>query len=573
MEGKNRFKWIVTHGKVVGTLASIALAIVLGFLPPDRSLPTKWFESTGFYFIFLSFLMWVVTLLPTPLSWPQTTRALRKNTIAFLLAALLTVIAFRACPPNFRILADETNMVGMSMAMYDHKSFYNPTQGRNYYDNYWEISHTWDKRPLFYPFLLYLAHTFLGYSGYNGFWVNAVAGFFCFVTFYWLMRRRFQEYEALSGMILLASFPVLIIWITSSGYEVTNLAFILLSFLFLDRFLAERTVSSAERLGLTLVLLAQCRYESALFSLIFIPVVCFSLPREAFKELTLRSMVMPLLYLPVIWQRLHFEHSYQLGEGEAAFGFSYFVKHAGLAVDYFASNMEQHGSNPLIFFMAFMGLVVFLSKRVVRRQLHETRNPAMALTILLSLIFEGVVIFAYYWGDITRQYSVRLSIVFLPLIAFLAIYFLNRASGFLRVPWQYVLLLCVGTLMFAMPVAGKNKAVKEILTAREYLRSLEFLESKFPDRNIVVVSHRSGMYAVHRWGAVDFDYANANEATLLMQLKNRLFQEIVVIQYVSYGNHQPLANMALNPGYSLEPLHRTQIDGSEYLRISRVVLQ
>jgi hypothetical protein len=83
-----------------------------------------------------------------------------------------------ASTPEYRILADETNLLGMASAMYDEHMTYNPTEVMYYFHGRRrEINHVTDMRPAFFPFLVYLGHTVLGYSSNNGFVINGIAAF------------------------------------------------------------------------------------------------------------------------------------------------------------------------------------------------------------------------------------------------------------------------------------------------------------------------------------------------------------------------------------------------------------
>lgn len=550
----------------------VLTTLLLGCLHPTHHTPRKWFQMTGFYFILVSFGLWGFVLLPQRWDFFSTLKFMKRHLLAMLLATLLVAVALMNCPPNFRVLADETNLVGMSMAMYDVQSFQNPTQGYYYYHKFVEISHTWDKRPLLYPFLIFIVHVLKGYSAYNGFIVNAVAGWFSFFLTYLLLRRRFDSFHANIGMVLLASFPVHLIWMGSSGFETVNLCFMLLSFLLLDHYLETGSLQHLTALGFTLVLLAQCRYESAVFTLIFSVILLFGFSKKTLKNLPLLLILLPLLYLPVIWQRVYGHHSYQLKADAAAFGWEYFVANCQNAWRYFSSRMELHGSNPALFFLGAIGIGGYFTRMIGNRGSISRHDVMLILSVLLSFLSMSGILFSYYWGDITKQYSIRFAIVFLPLMVIGATIFVHWSSRVLK---SYKRLTVVGivTLFFlSVPVAGKNRAVKELVTQRLYTHALAFLFQHYAHNNILVVSDRSGMYTVHRFGAVNFGYATSQKNQLLAQLNNRLFQEMVVIQKIAYSNHQPISKHRLPSDYRLETLHESQLKGAEYIRFSRVKL-
>ena len=70
-------------------------------------------------------------------------------------------------------------------------------------------------------------------------------------------------------------------WVTSSGFETLNLFFIIYTIYLFNKVIATRNIQNTELLFLTLVLVSQCRYESAIFTLAFL----FLLPMLLKKEI------------------------------------------------------------------------------------------------------------------------------------------------------------------------------------------------------------------------------------------------------------------------------------------------
>jgi hypothetical protein len=144
--------------------------------------------------------------------------------------------------------------------------------------------------------------------------------------FYGLLQRWFSQWLSVVGMLLLAAFPLFVLWVTSGGFEIVNLLFSLIAFLLLDTLLVTGEARVIERLGLTLVLLSQLRYESVAITL-GVGIAAISAMRYIeLSKLTYRSVLLPLLFLPVAWQRLvNLNNSdLQLPQGRAMFSFATF---------------------------------------------------------------------------------------------------------------------------------------------------------------------------------------------------------------------------------------------------------
>jgi len=74
------------------------------------------------------------------------------------------------------------------------------------------------------------------------------------------------------------------------------------------------------------------------------------------------------------------------------------------------------------------------------------------------------------------------------------------------------------------------------------------------------------------YGAVNFDHANSNAASLLLELRRHLYSEILVFQRISYDTANALPPDRIGPEFKLQRLAERQSSATEYIRISRVTL-
>lgn len=461
---KNRI--IIAFFLVVMTAGLFALV-------PPRSMIKHWFRSSGYWFVFGSTALWLWVSIPRQGFWKKVPVFLRRHGIAVAMAALLTLGAVLTSPSKFRILADEANLMGMASAMYDRHAFYNPTQGLYTPQGFEKISHQWDKRPLVFPFFVSLLHTLLGYNPHHGFWLNALAGGFSFFLFYFLLQRWFGAAIGMTGMILLAAFPLIILWITSSGFEILNLLFVMLGFLCLDRFLVSRKIRDFERLGMTLLLLAQIRYESVIFfGCLLVPASFFLRPKQ--YPYLRWTFLLPFLLLPIAWQRLLYPDRYETPANTAPFSFEWFIKNSQHAWSFFTGALERYGTIPLLFFLSLLGIGGGLWFLIRERKRLTARILVLSGVTFSSLILQLGLIFSYYWGNFTLQYAMRLAIVFLPfLIVFALIPWVLWVPKIPRKNGLVVFGSCL-ILLWYWPIAGKNEAVSQIFAYREYDISLNF---------------------------------------------------------------------------------------------------
>lgn len=550
----------------------VNLAFIFGLGVPSREKTTEWYKAVAYYNVFTCFLLWLTTL--PFLSWnrEKALEFLRKHAAPFFLAGLIVILAIRTSPPQFRILADETNLLGTASAMYDQRKCFNPTQMIFYYEGVSEVvSSEWDIRPLFYPFLVSMAHSFLGYSENNSFVVNAIAGVFLLWGFYFLLQRWFTRFFGVLGMLLLASVPLLIMWITSGGFEIVNLLFAILSFLAFDHFLTHRRAEQAEFLVFTLVLLAQVRYESGLFAICMVPFIPFFLEKGEFGKFSPRVFLLPFLFLPLVWHRMMLKaENYLLPGTQDLFSLGHFKDHLKPAWNFFWGSNQNFAMIPLLFygFLLSLGYAVFWIWD--HRKSLTARGMAMVAAACGSFLMYCTILFSYYMGDLTKQWTIRLGILFLPFIIAPTIWALFQISGQWRSCRRWFVVGAVALMIYYWPVAGANAAVREIIRYREFTIVREILEKRFWRKTTLVISDFSNLYVPLRWSSVNFGHANKFDWDILNRLKNHLYPDTLAVQHILFKDGSATPETALSPRYTTEPIFETQLGPEEFLRISRV---
>ncbi len=556
------------------TAISTMAALALGFFAIDKLTMENLYRQGTFYFLALNLLLWSQLILQKVLDNREAVMHWLNEHRWALLSALLIVIAIAvAIPAEYRILADETNLLGTAMAMHDHRQCYNPTMVMNYFHGMQRtIESLVDMRPCFYPFLVAIAHSLLGYDTVNGFRVNLFAGFFILLLFYQMVQQRFGTRTGALAMLLLASFPLLVMYMRSCGFETVNLLWVLLLIYLCDRFHRDGTAANAELVSLTLPLLAQTRYESVLSVFCVVPLLFMRMSRKEFSRLTWRTPLIPLLFLPVAWLRvITFNNkAFQVDSVEQAFGFDLLLKNFQASFSFFLGEKSEYGMVALLGLLAAAGLLLWLYD-YLRLRLAD-RDLAMPLLVAGLTAVHALARFSYFWGDLRLQYTSRLGIVFLPLLAWLSAYLLFRLhrSWQLRFHWLY--LGAFALILHGWPVAANNLAVREIFYFREFKSIKQLLEKEFPDKaGYFLITDLANLYTPFRYSAVYTHYAQANRHDVMAQLQRRTYRQALVIQKISLGNHKPVAGSFLDESFKLEKLHEIQLHAGEYIRVSRLL--
>jgi hypothetical protein len=250
--------------KIILLIFIICASFLVGILTPKHYIST-FFEDLGYYFILVSFILWATYLFR--LYFKKIKDIFLKHYQALLLSILLLVFIFCIAPPKFKVLSDETNLIGVSMTMYQSKKASLPLKGFNLEYKKPEYNSVIDKRPLLFPLLVSFVHSVRGYSAFNGFVVNFIAGVGVLFIFYLFIYTHFSRIYGLLSILMFASFPGFVTWVTSSGFETLNLFFIIFTIFLFNKVITTRSIQHAELLFLTLLLVSQSRYESIIFTL------------------------------------------------------------------------------------------------------------------------------------------------------------------------------------------------------------------------------------------------------------------------------------------------------------------
>jgi hypothetical protein len=223
-------------------------------------------------------------------------------------------------------------------------------------------------------------------------------------------------------VLLLGTLPLLAQNTTGSGMEVLNLAMILFS-LWLGLLAVERP--SEARLGafvLAVVLLAQTRYESALYVFAVVLVLGGIWWREKKVFLPWAAVAAPLLMVPIpLLQRVLYARppSWELPDNvDGRFGLVHVGNNLQHAWAYLTSFSSDQSNSPLLALLGFAGLAV-IGWRLARRPARLCATPARWVAASFALVLLGnlALLMFYFWGELDDPMVSRLA---LPLYALLA---------------------------------------------------------------------------------------------------------------------------------------------------------
>ena len=575
------------------TLITIIISIILAALGVDtyykvtiQNIYVNWI----YYFLTANILFWVFALI----------RASKKNFVDFIgnywkehklalaLAFILVVLGTLVSKPDFKILADETNLLSVSQALYESKECKNYTSVCYYYYGFKDIiSFELDIRPALFPLAVSFIHSFTGYRPENIFITNIIAAFFTLLFIYHLFDYKFGKFWGICSMLLLASYPLFVLYYTSGGFEVFNLLFTLIFFWLLLCFINEPTAANTEVLFLFLPLIGQTRYESITAAVCVLPAIFMKLPLSEYSKFSYKLVITPLFFIPVVWLRLLTDSvkALQAQDKEAAFSLKIFTNNLGKACPFFLGKDLAYGIIPIVTCISIMGFLWIIidfvrgcmksNKPTESKEnslISDSRRNQNIFIIVASLFYflHAVIRFAFWGGDLTMRSQSRLAIVFLPVLVYFTIVFCYELCSKLKVRRAYCLISIITLFFIYYPVAGQNLGIRDLTLYREFRAEREFLSENLPNRkDYVLVTNRENMYAPLKYNAIGFNYFRRNIQRVKSFLENRTYNYVIVAQLVDKKTNKAIDYCSVPDSLKMTVLYETQIRADQYLRISK----
>lgn len=542
-------------------LATLGLAGALAF-GDSRA---DWFASVAPLLCVLGIL---IALDRLHASTRMTRQKWRELGIAALVGTLLCGVVFANVTPEFRILADETNLLSTSHALHSHLQLLNITEQLNFFDSTHIVSAEPAHRPALYPILTALLHYCSGFRWSNGIALNFMVGVASLTLLQLGLARIGGRALALLGAVLLASAPLFQLNIASSGFDALNSLMIMAVYFQLYRFLQRSDARQAELLLILGILAAQARYETAVL-LLPIGLALLVHARTLLQQRYSAALaVMPLLALPIVWQKLVAESFANAGDApEQAFALGHIAVNAVQAVLFFFKT-DTPGL-PVQLWMSYAALV---GAAILLWRVRRQGNAAwwfLALAALGQLLL-SLAHFAYYTGNYHLPWISRLAQVHLVWLVPLAAIALLHALRLSRTKPIYAAGLAALVLVHGLVIGQANVQGKNLLLYREFKQAKDFLTEHYPPAHSLVINERSGMYAALGYSALYPHNASAREGDLRVNLENGLFQHILQLSLENFGTKKPALALGSLP---YREVGRFQINGAQHLVIREYGLE
>jgi hypothetical protein len=545
------------------------LAVSLNDIATTRQL----FVNTTYYFLFATVLCWVGTYLhavrepyrEAVVAW------VKENWPGMIVALAVTLAAGLAVEPALRILSDEANLVGTSKNFFASKTATFTVSGKNYYESYWDIDVSIDRRPTLFPFLVSLVHAVCGYSYKNVFLFNLLVLPAFVLVAYRLAKTLAGPTFAIVAALFVAAHPITLISVRSGGFDFLATFFALLVVKSLLAYLLEQSPAKLAILWLNLCLFAEIRYESALF---IPPVVLLLLLFRLVKWSTLRPYAFvyaltPAYLLPRVWQSLLRGNVPEQEPGTVTFSVANFLDNAHEYFKPLFSPAQAYPAHSMFLIgLGVVGCLYWLAWLVGRVRARDWAAPELrfAVFVLAWMLLQAIISFSYVWGRAQYPSAARLVMALDTFFALVAAWVLTHALKRWR-PFVAVL-PAAAVFLQEVPVASQHRLLNRLTQTRENASTWAFFE-RLEDKRILIVTDRPNHFTIMNYGAMNFATAR-RDPYLFTAFARRLFQDVYVIQQIKLSTNEPLPGYELWPDRKLDPVLEFQNDADVLVRISRL---
>jgi hypothetical protein len=536
---------------------------------------TQWlFVNTTYYLLMVTVLCWAGAYLhrARDLGREKAVVWVKENWPGIVVAFVVTAVAGLAVEPALRVLSDEANLVGTSKNFFESKTATFTVSGKNYYGSYWDVDVAIDRRPTLFPFLVSLVHAALGYSYENAFVFNLLVLPAFLLVSYRLAKSLGGETFAVVSTLFVAAHPVTLISARSGGFDFLTTFFGLLVIKSLYDHFHDRSPATLAILWMNLCMLAEIRYESALF---IPPIVVLLLLFRMITWSTLRPYAFiyaltPAYLLPRIWQAILRGNVPEQAPGTVTFSIENFLDNAH---EYFEPILSPAKAHPfhaaILIALGVVGSVVWLRWLVTRVRAKDWQAPQtrFAICVLVWMLVQSVIVWSYVWGRAQYPTSARLVIAIDTFFSFAAAWVVIRTLRRFR-PFVPIL-LGAAVLAAELPVASQGRMLNRLTQTRESAETWRFFE-RLNEKRILIVTDRPSHFTIMNYGSMRFEAAR-RDPYLFTALERRLFHDVYVIQQIKLSTKTPLPGYEIWPDRKLETELEFQNDADVLVRISRVV--
>ncbi len=516
------------------------------------ALNEPFFVNSAFYVLFAMFSVYLGVLVTGQGGATSPRQWLIDNRVGIAITAIVATVVLLAVAPGYRVLADEANLVGVSRNLYYQRTANFATTGKWYFENYWNLNLTTDRRPALFPFLVSLLHVVRGYHPENAFYVNATIFILFVFSSYRLAKLLGGEVFGAAAAILVATHPNTMVAARSAGFDLLS-SFMLL--IVIKSFVEYANQNSPKRLALLalhLCILAHVRYEgwALLLAAAAVLFVFRLIRRSQLQGYGFLYSFIPIFLVPRYWQAVAKAHDAEQPLSASLFSVRHFIENSREYLRLALRPLEVGGAHsPLLIILAILGFVLLISSLVENVRSKNLSALHVKYIAFIAVLFglETVIAFSYAWGKSLHPASVRLFIWLDTFVALNAAWFLTvigrrfAVSVVLlrrRSAAPVTLLSCFTLFAMHVPAASEGRFVNALILTRQAAQTWDFF-AKLGTKNILIMTDRPGLFTIMEYGSLDISSATSSRDPLL-ELSRHLYKDVYLVQEVDLNTHKPL---------------------------------
>ncbi len=461
---------------------SAALAVALGFFALSAEVALRCFALTAYAWMAGVLVLFLFYAGRSAKDFPLKISKKPQFLLAFLGIVGCSTYVICAEDWRFHVVMDEPILMATSYHFAKNASPALAKEGYRSGDDYVllqkkSLVESIDKRPIFYPFLVSILHTLLGFKLENGCLLNNLLCPVFYLLLYAFLISWAHPILALCGLLGVTALPMLPWLFNGAGMEPLSFVFLLIVLLAAQAYLKQPSSQRLSLLSLAMLLLAQTRYEMVLFVLPVGLVILLGWRRRL--VLSPVFILLPLLWLPYAWQQSVFRAQadvFQLSIAEdsgfevhdkKAFSEKYVWPNLKETLGFFFDTQGVPPNNPpnswalsIFGVCALLYFCFFIYKKRRSPFLSWPAQEHILLLFGLGVVCLFCLYTCYAWGRMNTGVTYRFSLLFSIAGVILGIWALQQlrfhAGAMSILVLGLSLLLCANTYMNRKYYAHRN---------------------------------------------------------------------------------------------------------------------
>lgn len=559
-------------------IISIIAAILLGFVIFDGEQSKTLITKVGYWLMLGTFILLVFNGYRATKD-SNTLDTLKRSPFAkasIAIAFFIALYAFTREGPSFKIAMDEPTLANSALSM--HKSRTYETFEASIGQHATPLTFV-DKRPLFFPFLVSIIHDATNYWKEAPFYLNLILSTGIILLLFHFCQDLTKNLKASAIATAFVSFhPLFVQTSSSAGFDTLN-AFLILFLLWnACQFYKNPSTINRDLLLLNTIALANTRYESALFVISTgILVVFVSIKGKAF-DVTLTSILAPLLLLTIPWQKRYIDSSSffknELGNKEHVFSSEYLATNLKSAYNYFFSFDQNIATTPFLALATTIASIICISL-ILKKKKPIPGYLAPSLLIGGTVVSTFSLLMFYFWGTLDDEAASRLALPLILVGAIVVAIGYNELSSRKKNFSILFPIILACSVAYSIPTINQARYSEKNLLTHRYEWAFSVLENELDERDLII-SGLSRFWSLDQIPAISHYRATTGLIELFNSLLTSQYDQVFVIQHLNFPESQNEFPLTLNygndlgPAFILEEIASLSLLPNNLTRISRL---